>query len=199
MYFQTGQVIFVPEWPKGEFVSILASFCVWTKSLMCKRCCKQGFHLSEYFQKTLHCEKDRRFQIPCQPSGRSVIPSGRPSVHCSFRPDDMFIPTRHQTDQHHPSGRRIFSVRNLHYVEKLLFQLASVRTSQQPVRTSISDRSASDSFQVQNMGRLTHRPDALINKARIVIQISSFGRQSVLVQTRMQLIWKLPLLVRTHA
>jgi hypothetical protein len=23
MYFQTGQVIFVPEWPKGEFVSIL--------------------------------------------------------------------------------------------------------------------------------------------------------------------------------
>jgi hypothetical protein len=22
MYFQTGQVIFVPEWPKGEFVSI---------------------------------------------------------------------------------------------------------------------------------------------------------------------------------
>jgi len=35
MYFQTGQVIFVPEWPKGEFVSILAVFCVWTKSLMC--------------------------------------------------------------------------------------------------------------------------------------------------------------------
>jgi len=22
MYFQTGQVIFVPEWPKGEFVSL---------------------------------------------------------------------------------------------------------------------------------------------------------------------------------
>jgi hypothetical protein len=36
MYFQTGQVIFVPEWTKGEFVSILASFCVWTKSLICK-------------------------------------------------------------------------------------------------------------------------------------------------------------------
>jgi len=26
MYFQTSQVIFVPEWPKGEFVSILAVF-----------------------------------------------------------------------------------------------------------------------------------------------------------------------------
>jgi hypothetical protein len=23
MYFQTGQVFFVPEWPNGEFVSIL--------------------------------------------------------------------------------------------------------------------------------------------------------------------------------
>jgi hypothetical protein len=23
MFFQTGQVIFVPEWPKGKFVSIL--------------------------------------------------------------------------------------------------------------------------------------------------------------------------------
>jgi hypothetical protein len=27
MYFQTGQVIFVPEWPKGEFVRLwLATF-----------------------------------------------------------------------------------------------------------------------------------------------------------------------------
>jgi len=26
MYFQAGQVIFIPEWPKGEFVSILALF-----------------------------------------------------------------------------------------------------------------------------------------------------------------------------
>jgi hypothetical protein len=23
MYFQTGQVIFAPEWPNGEFVSII--------------------------------------------------------------------------------------------------------------------------------------------------------------------------------
>jgi hypothetical protein len=40
-------------------------------------------------------------------------------------------------------------VRTLHCIEKLLFQLASVRTSQHPVRTSINDRSTSDSFQVQ--------------------------------------------------
>jgi cell division FtsZ-interacting protein ZapD len=99
----------------------------------------------------------------------------------------VFIPIGRQTDQHHPSGRCIFSVRTLHCVEKLLFQLASVRTSQQPVRTSISDRSASDSYQVQYMGRLTHRLDAIINKARIEIQISPSGRQSALVRTRMQI------------
>jgi hypothetical protein len=33
---------------------------VLTKSLTCKRCCKQGFHLSKHFQKTLQCKKDRR-------------------------------------------------------------------------------------------------------------------------------------------
>jgi hypothetical protein len=145
--------------------------------------------LSEYFQKTLHCEKDRRFQISCQPSGRRVIPSGRPSVHCSIRLDDMFIPTGRQTDQHHPSGRHIFSVRTLHCVEKLLFQLASVRTSQQPVRTSISDRSTSDSFQVRYMGRLTHcpndvvsRPDAIINKVLVFWPHSVFGQNHLYVR-----------------
>jgi hypothetical protein len=133
----------------------------------------------------------------------------------------------------HPSGRRVHpdrtldrpvsSVRTtylyfwtLYCIEKLLFQLASVRTSQKPVWTSISDRSASDSFQVQNIGRLIHRPDdvvsrpdSLIHKARIAIQISPSGRQSALVRTRVQLILKLPirlqlsgrlpLMVRTQA
>jgi hypothetical protein len=45
---------------------------------------------------------------------------------------------------------------NLYCIEKLLFQPVSVRTSQQPVQTPLSDRSASDSFQVQNQGRLIH-------------------------------------------
>jgi hypothetical protein len=160
------------EWPKGEFVSILASFCVWTKSLMCKDAVNRD-STCQHFQKTLHCEKDRRFQFSCQPSGRRVIPFGCPFVHCSIRPDDMFIPTRHQTDQHHPSGRRIFSVWTLHCIDKL--QLASVQTSQQPVRMPLCTQTVSDSFQVRNMGRLTHRPDAIINKTRIAIQISLSG------------------------
>jgi hypothetical protein len=146
--------------------------------------------LSEYFQKTLHCKKDRRFQIPCQPSERRVIPSGRPSVHYSIRSDDVFILTGRQTDQHHPSGRRIFSVLTLHCIEKLLFQLASVRTLQQPVRTPISTRTVSDSFQVPIKGRSINRPDDVVSrpdarllKARITIQISPSGRQSALVRT----------------
>jgi len=91
-------------------------------------------------------------------------------------------------------------VRTLHCIEKLLFQLASVWTSQHPVRTSINDRSASYSFQVQDMGRLIHRPDdvvsrpdALIHKARIAIQISPSGRQSALVRTRAHQLRKLPI------
>jgi len=163
--------------------------------------------LSEHFQKTLHCEKDRRFQFPCQPSGRRVFPSGRPSVHCSIRPDDVFIPTGRQTDQHHPSGQRIFSVRTLHCIKKLLFQLASVRTSQQPVRTSqqpvrtpLSTRTVSDSFQVPIKGRSINRPDDVVScpdagllKARIAIQMSPSGRQSALVWTRTHQLRKLPI------
>jgi hypothetical protein len=87
MYFQTGQVIFVPEWRNGEFVSILALFCVWTKSLMCNDAVNRDSTfrvMSEDFA----CELEE-FQVPCPPSGRCVIPSRRPSFYCSIRPDDM--------------------------------------------------------------------------------------------------------------
>jgi hypothetical protein len=57
MYFQNGQVIFVPEWPKGEFVSILASFCVWTKSLKCKDVVNRD--------STIQSLQVRRTQVPC--------------------------------------------------------------------------------------------------------------------------------------
>jgi len=64
------------------------------------------------------------FQVPCQPSGRCVIPSGHPSVYCSIRSDDLsFRPDIRQTsiictdDVLLPSG-------HLHRIEKLLCQLA---------------------------------------------------------------------------
>jgi hypothetical protein len=95
-------------------------------------------------------------------------------------------------------------------------QLASVRTSQQPVRTPLSTQPVSDSFQVPIKERSINRPDdevsrpvARLLKARITIQISPSGRQSDLVRTRVQLIWKfliqlqpsrrLPLMVRTYS
>jgi len=69
-------------------------------------------------------------------SRRCAIPSGRPDRSSIICLDD------------------VLSYPDLHYFEKLLFQLESVRTFQQPVRTPLSDRSASDSFQVQFKGRL---------------------------------------------
>jgi len=87
MYFQTGQVIFVPEWPKGEFVSILALLCVWTKSLMCNDAVNRDSTFRVMTEDSA-CESEE-FQVPCQPSERCVIPSGRPSVYCSIRPDDV--------------------------------------------------------------------------------------------------------------
>jgi hypothetical protein len=58
------------------------------------------------------------------PSGRCVISSGR------------------QTLKHHPSGRRASSVRTLHYIEKLLCQLApSGRFSSTSGRLSVLNSS----------------------------------------------------------
>jgi hypothetical protein len=82
MYFQTGQVIFVPEWPKGEFVSILASFCVWTKSLKYKDAVNREFHYSE-------SASQKKFKFPVsRPDDRAIL-SGRPSLHCSIHLDDV--------------------------------------------------------------------------------------------------------------
>jgi hypothetical protein len=75
MYFQTGQVIFVPEWPKGEFVSILASFCVWTKSLICKDTANKD--------STVHSEVRRISKFPVS---RPDDVSSRPDVHLSTVP-----------------------------------------------------------------------------------------------------------------
>jgi hypothetical protein len=78
MYFQTDQVIFVPEWPKGEFVSILASFCVWTKSLICKD--------PANMDSTVQSEVRRI----------SKFPVSRPD-DVSSRPEDVLLPSGHFT------------------------------------------------------------------------------------------------------
>jgi hypothetical protein len=95
-------------------------------------------------------------------------------------------------------------------------QLASLLTFQQPVRTPLGTRPVSDSFKVPIKERSSNRPDDVVSrpdvrllKARIAIQISPSGRLSVLVRTRVLLIWKLlirlqpsgrlPHMVRTRA
>jgi hypothetical protein len=95
-------------------------------------------------------------------------------------------------------------------------QLASVRTFQQHIRTPLSTRTVSDSFQVPIKGRSINRPDDVVSrpdtrllKARITIQISSSGHLTAVVRTRvrqrrklpirLQPSGRLPLMVRTHA
>jgi hypothetical protein len=94
MYFQTGQVIFVPEWPKGEFVSILASFYVWTKSLMCKDTVNRDSTCHSIFRRLCTAKKIEDFRFPIS---RLDDMSSRPDAHlstvpsvrttCSSRPD----------------------------------------------------------------------------------------------------------------
>jgi len=208
MYFQTGQVIFVPEWPKGEFVSILASFCVWTKSLMCKDAVNKDSTCQSIFRRLWIAKKIEDFRFPVsRPNVHlSTVPSVRTT--CSSRPDAK------QTSIIRPDD--VYFCPNPPLYREPSVPACIRQDLSAPVQTSIRDRSASDSFQVQNMGRLIHRPDdvvsrpdALINKARIAIQISPSRRQSALVRTGVQLLWKLPirlqpsgrlpLMVRTHA
>jgi len=103
MYFQTGQVIFVPEWPKGEFVSILASFCVWTKSLICKDAANRDSTIQSEVRRISKFPVSRLDDVSSRPDAHlSTAPSVRTMCHpvrtpdspvssvrttCFFRPD----------------------------------------------------------------------------------------------------------------
>jgi hypothetical protein len=111
LYFQTGQVIFVPEWPKGEFVSILASFCVWTKSLMCKDAVKRDSTCQSIFRRLCIAKKIEDFRFPVS---RPDDVSSRPDAHlstipsirttCSSRPDARQTSIIRPDDVSFPSG-----------------------------------------------------------------------------------------------
>jgi hypothetical protein len=101
MYFQTGQVIFVPEWPKGEFVSILASFCVWTKSLICKDATNRDSTVQSEVRRISKFPVSRPDDVSSRPDARQssficpnnvLLPSEQLTVSRSFcasllRPD----------------------------------------------------------------------------------------------------------------
>jgi hypothetical protein len=102
MYFQTGQVIFVPEWPKGEFVSILASFCVWTKSLMCKDAVNRDSTCQSIFRRLCTVKKIEDFRFPVS---RPDDVSYRSDVHLST------VPSVRTTCSSRPNARQTSNIR----------------------------------------------------------------------------------------
>jgi hypothetical protein len=151
--------------------------------------------------------KSEEFEFPVSRPDDRTIPSGRsnhpvrtpicPLLHPSGQ---RAIPPGRHTDQHHPSGRRVHSVRTLYYNREGSTNLhPSRRFSSTSGRLSVLDQ-FQISFQVPRKGRSINRPDDVVSrpdtcllKSRIAIQISPSGHQSALVQTRVLLIWKLPI------
>jgi hypothetical protein len=144
--------------------------------------------------------KDQRFQFSVNRPDDRAIPFGRPSVYYSIRPDDVpYRPDASQT-KHHPSRRHTFSVLTSIVSRSYCSSLyPSGRLSSPSGRLSVIDQIQilfkfnlrEDYF--NRPDDVDSRPDALIHKERIAIQISPSGRQSALVRTLMQLIWKLPI------
>jgi hypothetical protein len=145
-------VIFVPEWPKGEFVSILASFYVWTKSLKCKdpvnmdstiqsdirRFCLQVRRISSSLSAVRTIEPSRpdahlstvpSIRTTCHPVRTPNRPVSSVQTKCSFRPDPILY-------------------------REVSIQLASVRTFQQHVRMPLSTRSVLDFFPSSKKGKI---------------------------------------------
>jgi len=97
------------------------------------------------------CKSEK--SIPYQPFRRRVIPSGRSSIHSSSRSDNVpYYPDARHTKASSVRTTWIF-FRTLLWIEKLLFQLASVWTTQQPVQTTLSDR-ASDFLSKSKFGKI---------------------------------------------
>jgi hypothetical protein len=149
------------------------------------------------FPKILHCLQFRRIgsllavQTTCHPVRTLICPLFHPSKRRA-------IPSERQTDQASFVRTTCISVWTIHCIEKLLFQIASIRTTQLPILTTYSDQITSDFFQNQIWEDCYNRsddvdfcPDALLCKARIVIQIQPSRRLPTLVRMRAQLIWKL--------
>jgi hypothetical protein len=123
--------------------------------------------------------------VPCQPSGRRTIPSGRSSVQCSIRSDDVsYRPDVLQT-KHHSSRRRGILSGPFTVSRSFCSSLhPSGRLSSPSGRPSVFEQ-ASDSFQNHIWEDSRNHPDdvdscldALLLKARIAIQLQQSERRS---------------------
>jgi len=114
--FLTGQVIFVPEWPKGEFISFCVGFILFGQNhfyvmlFLSQGCCFIQSLLFSYVLQEDSMKFSRKFiLVPCQPSGRRGIPAGRSSVS-NIRPDEENFPSGP------PSVSRSFELFKVEYV-----------------------------------------------------------------------------------
>jgi hypothetical protein len=79
------------------YVSILASFCVWTKSLMCKDAVKKDFTCQSIFRRLCTAKKIEDFRFPVRrlDAHLSTVPSVRTTARQTsiIRPDDVSFPS----------------------------------------------------------------------------------------------------------
>jgi hypothetical protein len=154
-----------------QAVNILASFCVWTKSLKCKDVVNRDSTIqSLQVRRNSSSLSAVRTIEPSRPDSHlSTVPSVRTMYHpvrtlrqtSIIRPDEVFIPSGPHTVSRsfcaslHPSGRFSSMSRRLPVLDQFLI-----------------------SFQVPRKGRSINRPDdvvshpdARLRKVRIAIQI----------------------------
>jgi len=164
----------------------------------------------------LHCFSSQRFWFPASRPDDRAIPSGRPSIHCSIRSDDVSHRPDASIDQASSVRTTCIPVRTFTVSRSYCYSLHPSRRFSSPSgRLSVID-------QLQILSKFNLRedcfnrpddvdscPDALLYKARIGIQISLSGRQLALVRThvhqlrklsiRLQPSGRLPFMVRTRA
>jgi hypothetical protein len=184
-------ILLVCDWPHSVFEQ---------NHLFVKMLLNRDFTIQKHSRWFCAAFKTEVFRVPVSRPDDRVIPSGCPSVHCSIRPDDIpYRPDARHT-KHHPSGRRDFPSGCTTVSRSFCSSLhPSGRFSSLSGCLSVIDQ-----LQILSKYNLREnrfncpddvdsRPDALIHKARIVIQISPSTRQSTLVRTRVHQLRKLPI------
>jgi hypothetical protein len=94
-YFWTENVFsnrsrdFCPRMAKGGVCKFVIGLILIGQNHLCvKMLFNRDSTIQKYFRRfCIVCKSD--ILVPCQPSGRRVIPSGRSSVHGSSRPNDV--------------------------------------------------------------------------------------------------------------
>jgi hypothetical protein len=111
--------------------------------------------------------------VPCQPSGRRVIPSGHPAIQSSSRPNDVaYRPDAHHTKASFIRTTRI-PVRTFLCVEKLRTAPTCIGPNDPQCSIKLQDFFPNTDIEdsCNRPEEVDSRPDALIHKARIAIQI----------------------------